>query len=239
MDDRPPDVRILRPSADQQITPLEEVPIEARADDDYGIERFELVYAVAGGAEHVVAVRPHHRNGYPEDRHEAPASRGSSTSSPATSSRITRARPISGVASGSTEATSDIFFLEVKPFNEEFIGGGESRGAGAADPQIESLIQAQKEIIASTWNVERRSQAARSSRRREGNRGGPGRAEGSRRSAADVANDAERAATPAPQQLVQPPWRSRGAAGDPAATAVGADGKGGRSVVRPSGRRKR
>ena len=37
MDDRPPDVRILRPAGDQGITPLEEVPIEARADDDYGI----------------------------------------------------------------------------------------------------------------------------------------------------------------------------------------------------------
>src|SRR6185369_13807535 len=54
MDDRPPDVRILRPSADQPITPLEEVPIEARADDDYGIASFDLVYAVAGGPEHIV-----------------------------------------------------------------------------------------------------------------------------------------------------------------------------------------
>ena len=44
MDDRPPDVRILRPAGDQQITPLEEVAIEARADDDYGIVAFELVY---------------------------------------------------------------------------------------------------------------------------------------------------------------------------------------------------
>ena len=48
MNDRPPDVRILRPANDQQITPLEEVAIEARAEDDYGISRFELVYIVAG-----------------------------------------------------------------------------------------------------------------------------------------------------------------------------------------------
>ena len=54
MDDRPPDVRILRPAADQQITPLEEVAIEARAEDDYGIARFELVYAVAGREPKVV-----------------------------------------------------------------------------------------------------------------------------------------------------------------------------------------
>ena len=49
MDDRPPDVRILRPAGDQQITPLEEVAIEARAEDDYGIDSLELVYAVPGG----------------------------------------------------------------------------------------------------------------------------------------------------------------------------------------------
>ena len=48
MDDRPPAVRILRPTGDQGITPLEEVAIEARADDDYGIAQFELVYTVAG-----------------------------------------------------------------------------------------------------------------------------------------------------------------------------------------------
>ena len=54
MDDRPAEVHVLRPVGDQGITPLEEVTIEARADDDYGIASFELVYAVAGGKEKVV-----------------------------------------------------------------------------------------------------------------------------------------------------------------------------------------
>ncbi len=54
MDDRPADVHFLRPGGDQGITPLEEVPIEARADDDFGIASFDLVYAVAGGEEKVV-----------------------------------------------------------------------------------------------------------------------------------------------------------------------------------------
>jgi hypothetical protein len=43
MDDRPPDVHILRPSGDTGITPLEEVPIEARADDDFGIASLDMV----------------------------------------------------------------------------------------------------------------------------------------------------------------------------------------------------
>src|SRR4029450_12538156 len=54
MDDRPPDVRIVRPSSDQGITPLEEVSVEARADDDYGVAQFDLVYTVAGRPPRVV-----------------------------------------------------------------------------------------------------------------------------------------------------------------------------------------
>ena len=51
LEDRPPDVHITRPAGDRGVTRLEEVDIEAQADDDYGIERLELVYAVRGGAE--------------------------------------------------------------------------------------------------------------------------------------------------------------------------------------------
>jgi hypothetical protein len=159
MDDRPPDVRILRPSADQSITPLEEVTIEARADDDYGIGRFELVFSVGGDQERVV-----------------PFARTTGTDVQKVGSRILAAEEL-GVKPGDvisyyarawdvgrgkrpTLAQSDIFFLEVKPFSEEFVlaesqGGG---GGGAAGAQIESLIAAQKEIISATWNLERRSQ---------------------------------------------------------------------------------
>ena len=50
-----------------------------------------------------------------------------------------RARDV-GRGKRSTEATSDIFFLEVKPFNGEFVAAESQAGAGGADPQIESLI---------------------------------------------------------------------------------------------------
>jgi hypothetical protein len=39
LEDRPPDVRIVRPASDRQVTPIEEIPIEARADDDFGVGR--------------------------------------------------------------------------------------------------------------------------------------------------------------------------------------------------------
>ncbi|HEV3484529.1 MAG TPA: hypothetical protein VG106_03915, partial [Vicinamibacterales bacterium] len=161
MDDRPPDVRILRPSADQHITPLEEVAIEARADDDYGVARFDLVYSVPGRPERVV-----------------PFKRTSGTDTSKVGTHLLAAEEL-GVQPGevityyarardvargrrSTETKSDIFFLEVKPFGEEFVAAqSQAMGGGAnGDAQIEALIAAQKEIINATWNIERRAGAA-------------------------------------------------------------------------------
>ena len=56
LNDRPPDVRILRPAGDKQVSPLEEVEIEARADDDYGVRSLELVIKSAAGKEKVVPI---------------------------------------------------------------------------------------------------------------------------------------------------------------------------------------
>ena len=222
MDDRPPDVRILRPSADQQITPLEEVPIEARADDDYGIGRFELVYGVAGGPEHAVPFdritgtdiqKVGTRLLPAEDLHVKPGD---------VITYYARATDI-GRGKRPTEATSDIFFLEVKPFNEEFVSA-ESQASGASDPQIESLIEGQKEIIASTWNVERRSQAARSAE--DVKAIAAAQAELKARAEAQLMmRTRSRGRSPAPQQISQNQPQTRTPSGDPVATAVGAMGK--------------
>jgi hypothetical protein len=161
MDDRPPDVRILRPSGDQKITPLEEVAIEARADDDYGVAAFDLVYAVAGGREHVVAF-----------------DRVSGTDVEKVGARLLPAEDL-GVKPGdvityyarardvargkrSSETRSDIFFLEVKPFNEEFVAAQSQAGSGGDSSDVDALVAKQKEIISATWNIERRAAAGRS-----------------------------------------------------------------------------
>jgi hypothetical protein len=161
MDDRPPDVHILRPSGDQQITPLEEVPIEARADDDFGIASFDMVYSVGGGPEKVVPftslggtsiARIGSRMLAAEDLHVRPGD---------VIAYYARARDIPR-AKQSTLARSEIFFLEVKPFNEEYVMAQSQAMAGGAANQIEGLISAQKEIISATWNLERRATAGRS-----------------------------------------------------------------------------
>ena len=162
MDDRPPAVHIVRPNGDQGITPLEEVAIEARADDDYGIAQLELVYAVAGrraktvpftrlSGTAVARIGAHLLAA--EDLGVQP---GDVITYYAKARDVARAKP-------SSEAKSDMFFLEVKPFTEEFVQAqSQSMGGGGQSTQIDALIAAQKEIINATWNLERRSAAGRS-----------------------------------------------------------------------------
>jgi hypothetical protein len=163
LDDRPPDVRIVRPASDKHVTPLEEVPIEARADDDYGIASFDLVFQTPAGRERIVPLG---------------AGRGSLTASAmhtlfmedlgvAPGDFVTyyaRARDVSR-GRRSTEARSDIFFLEVKPFEEEFVAAqSQAMGQGGGmqnDTGLEALVEAQKEIIVATWKLDARARRAR------------------------------------------------------------------------------
>src|SRR6185295_19383437 len=92
--------------------------VEAQADDDFGIDRVELVYSVRGGAEKSVEIDVPRRQTsvtgsgtiYLEDLGVQPGD---------FVSYYVRARDLAR-GRRSTEARSDIFFLEVKPFEEEF-----------------------------------------------------------------------------------------------------------------------
>ena len=219
MDDRPPDVRILRPSSDQSITPLEEVTIEARADDDYGVSSFELVYSVSGGPERAVpfsglAGTPVQKLGShllaAEDLKVKPGD---------VITYYARARDI-GRGKAPTETKSDMFFLEVKPFSEEFVAAQSQAGGGgpSGDPQLDSLIAAQKEIINATWNIERRSERGRSAEDVEA----IAKAQAELKARAErmsATSRGRRFREPAPQRVAgsQAPPRSGGGDGIPAA----------------------
>ena len=154
IDDRPPDVRILRPEGDRSVTPLEEVTIEARADDDYGLERFELVYAVRGGEEQAVlllgSVGATTRAGihvlYIEDLDVEP---GDFLTYYARALDQNRAK-------ASTEARSDIFFLDVAPFEQEFVEAQSQSQSGDGGTGLADLAAAQREVIVATWKLDRR-----------------------------------------------------------------------------------
>jgi hypothetical protein len=160
LEDRPPDVRVIRPAGDRQVTPIEEVSIEARADDDFGIAGFDLVYSVRGGPEKSVPFRREgsgmtvngRRTVYLEDLDVEP---GDFVTYYARATDVSRGKR-------STEARSDIFFLEIKPFEEEFVAAqSQAMGGGSGDRSLDDLAEAQKEIIVATWKLDARGRNAR------------------------------------------------------------------------------
>jgi len=161
LDDRPPDVRILRPAGDKQVSALEEVDVEARADDDYGITSLELVFKTSTGKESVVPLAGD-KGGltasglhtlFLEDLKVQP---GDFVTYHARARDVARGRR-------SVEARSDVFFLEVKPYEEEFVASQSQAMAGmqADDNDVEALAAAQKDIIAATWKLDARAQRSR------------------------------------------------------------------------------
>ncbi len=157
LDDRPPDVRIVRPAGDKKVTPLEEVTVEARADDDHGLDRLELVVGVRGSKEKAVplgsggglSITGRHTV-YLEDLDVKPGD---------FVSFYARARDV-GRGKRPTESRSDIFFLEVTPFVDEFAMAQSQAMAGAGGQQVDDLVRQQKDIIVGTWKLQRRAAGA-------------------------------------------------------------------------------
>ena len=156
--DLPPGITFTKPSRDIKVTSLEEVFTEVRAEDDNGIGAVELRFSVNGGEEQRV---PLHRAGR-RPRTEISAGHtffleelslepGDIVSYYA---RATDARAIGTPAT----ATTDIYFMEIRPFDREYRqaeqgGGGGGGGGGEEPPSV--LSQRQREIIAGTFNTER------------------------------------------------------------------------------------
>jgi hypothetical protein len=73
-----------------------------------------------------------------------------------------RARDI-GRGKASTESRSDIYFLEVAPFEEQFAAAqSQAMSASFGGQTVDDLVTSQKNIIVATWKLERRSAAGRS-----------------------------------------------------------------------------
>ncbi len=157
-DDRPPDVRIVRPEGDRQVTPLEEVEIEAHAEDDYRLGALELVYAVGAQPEKVVTLnrggRPSAAGGHLLFLEELKVRPGDMVRAYARAREARR---------GGRETRSEMLLLEVTPFDQEFsLAQSQAMAGGGNGGDLDSLIQAQKNILNATWNLLRRAAAGRS-----------------------------------------------------------------------------
>jgi hypothetical protein len=152
----PPKIVVSFPGHDVKVSPIEELTIEAKVSDDVGLTGYGVSYALAG-----------------KPPHEVPLGGGASNVRTETARLVIpfetlQAQPDDLLSyhfwaedfAGNGERRrvwSDMYFAEVRPFEERYQEGPSEAGAmaGRGAAPGDDLARKQKEIINATWRLER------------------------------------------------------------------------------------
>jgi hypothetical protein len=159
---RAPDLKFAFPRGDQRVSALEEIAFKAEVSDDFGLKSYGIAYNLAGQETEFVEL------GQTASAHEKRA--------------FDRLVPLEDLGAqpdqllsyyvwaddvgpdGNLRRTaSDMYFAEVRPFEEIFREGQAGEGGAQQQQQqqqqqnaAERLAELQKQIINATWNLQRR-----------------------------------------------------------------------------------
>jgi len=145
LEDALPSVALRSPGRDAQVSSLEEVDVAVDVADDFGVQELELVLSVNGGEEETVSFATAGsaakfqavKTLYLEDRELQPGD---------LIAYYARARD--AVAKTSRpEVVTDIFFMEVRPFEREYRAGDQSGGGGGGSGQQQEQLAAQQRML--------------------------------------------------------------------------------------------
>jgi hypothetical protein len=153
----PPNVVIARPGHDYRSSPIEEVTVAVKADDEFGVYDMTLHYSVNGG---------------PEKNVDLLKQKGAKQADGSTTISLEDFKLVPGdvvslyatAKDSRTESRTDISFIQADPYEREFsqsqqMGGGGGGGGGQQDPT--DISQREKEIIAETWKHHNDKKATR------------------------------------------------------------------------------
>ena len=164
LSDQPPVISFDKPGRDKKATNLEEVFTQARAEDDYGVVSMDLHFSINGGEEKTVNLQQLSRESarsltgaytfFLEEYHLKPGD---------FISYFAKARD------ASNESTSDIYFIEVKPFEMEYKQSQQGGGTGqGGDQDQNALSRRQKDLIAATHRLVREGDKYTEQERKDG-----------------------------------------------------------------------
>ena len=158
---RRPELKVATPKGDSRVSPIEEVAFRAEAWDDFGLARYGLSYTVGTAAEQSVDLGK--ESGADEKRPLAHLLKLEEAG----------VKPDDLVAwylwaedtgpDGKVRRTAtDMYFAEVRPFEEIYRQGDEQEGKPGQGEETEKLAQLQKQIVSATWNLQRAEEASAS-----------------------------------------------------------------------------
>ncbi len=152
LEDQPPIVRFVSPGRDIQVTLVDEVFAQVEAEDDYGVSRLGIRYAINGGEETAINLLDSRSSmkkisaGHTLFLEEMELAIGDSVSYYAEAWDRSRSKPV----------ISDIFFLEIRPFDRNYRRAEQSGGGGGGGGGFDNTLSVQqKMIISATFRLVR------------------------------------------------------------------------------------
>jgi hypothetical protein len=142
----PPDIAVVRPARDYRASPIEEVTLGVQASDQFGLNDMALHYSINGGAEQTVDLL----------KQKGVKQADGSTVLSLENFKLVPGDIVSYYATAKdahADAHTDIYFVQVDPFEREFSQSQQSGGGGGAGGMgnQSNISDREKEIIAETW----------------------------------------------------------------------------------------
>lgn len=169
---RPATVKMTRPAHDAQVSPIEELPLKADLDDDYGVARYGVSYTLAGQPPREVELQGAKSAGKKVKGEHLLDFESLNVKPDELVTYFFWAEDL-GPDGKPRRTSGDMFFAEVRHFEEIFRqgeqpSGGEQENQGEQGENAqaaEQLAELQKEAINGTWKVIRREIGSKPSER--------------------------------------------------------------------------
>jgi hypothetical protein len=151
--DRPADVKIDSPRGDQRVSPLAEINFSAEATGEFGLHSYGIAYSLGDGATNTVELGQGGKAGEKKQFSYLLPLESLGAEPDQLLSYYVWADD-TGPDGKPRRNTSDIFFAEIKPFEEIFRQA--EPGEGQGNPPPERLADVEKDIASAIWNLQRR-----------------------------------------------------------------------------------
>ena len=156
--DQPPAVMFVTPGRDTTASAIEEVFVEARADDDFGLLSLHLVYSSNGGPEQTVQLFDGSASGLKEVSAGHTFFMEELGLEPGDFVSYYARATDRNLAQENRDVKSDLYFVQIRAFSRDFRaatsqGGAMGGAGGGADADPRALSEAQREIVSGTFNV--------------------------------------------------------------------------------------
>jgi hypothetical protein len=164
---RPPEIEFQRPARDVEVSPLEELQLKATVTDDFGVTANGMTYSLGGAAPRNISLTDTTQPAKQRDIAHLLELEALNAQQDQLLTYFIWAEDI-GPDGKPRRTASDMYFAEVRPFEEIFRQGEQpaqsqqqqgQQGGGNAQEAAE-LAELQKQIINATWKLVRRETGA-------------------------------------------------------------------------------